>query len=745
MAPGRVMRWTVLLLASLAWSGLPVAAQEDPGATDAAASPAPAPLDVPWPNVGDAGSYSRSVVRMANASDAQAITVQPARVRESFVVEPATEAYDEDGVPHRVVSFRTWLVTDGRDARYLLDAHDGDVVALTLFERAANGYSNHTYPGGLAGKPPLCGLRNALQGGHDPGTDAWSLQGGLCRRAYYAAGGGVAFVRVREDPWGEGIAVGFQQTGTERVVLLWFTSGIPYPVRMLEQTDDETFVLLDLTHFERGGTPAAQGRSTRPPLPPLQMADHLGVGADDSGVAHPFPWQQAWQAAQQDGAVQDFLAGHPDAVVQRTIYNFEEVHSVDGTGTQREDTQADAWYFVLDDGQQARMFAVRHTVGQRTVALPVVGQVQSSPIDEVRVQDRGAQPADPYVRLAPPAVPTVASSLDWWSAYATGHFRDAGANGWMSALGCYCDMPWATTSVGRLAGNWTEGADASASWEASWLVTTWEGKAYVLVENARHSDYGRASLPVRTLGKAIGTPIETILREARDRLPALEALPAAVEADEALALDAVDPDPGDLPKPTKLTPKETTATSTDPGPPPAAVAGIVVAAAAGTAAVAWLLKLLLAPLFSRVRREDALDNPVRATLLDLIEAEPGLHLLELVRRTGRGTGTVRHHLSKLEEVGLVKSRQGGGFLCFFPAGAGAAAMAEAGVTKSQGARRVLEAARAGGTSAEVARRTGLAPSTVDHHLNRLSAAGLVRREGLRWRGAMPSTGTPPQP
>ena len=301
----------------------------------------------------------------------------------------------------------------------------------------------------------------------------------------------------------------------------------------------------------------------------------------------------------------------------------------------------------------------------------------------------------------------------------------------MSSLGCYCNKPWATTSAGRLAGNWSNEAGSSSSWEASWLVTTWDGRAYSLIENVRQSDYGRASLPVRALEKAILTPIETIVREARERLPALEALPPVVSTGQ-LDLEVAGPGPeGDLPAETTLSPKASTAGRANKDAPVVSP-GVAVAAAAGTAAMMWLVKLLVAPLFSRVRKDSALDQEVRATLQDLIEAEPGIHLNELMRRTKRGAGTVRHHLAKLEDVGLVKSRLGSGFLCYFPTQAGATAMGAAGVTKSDGARRVLAAARAGGTAAELARRTGLAPGTVDYHLARLATAGVVRREGMRW-------------
>ncbi|HJQ93073.1 MAG TPA: hypothetical protein VJ874_02175, partial [Candidatus Thermoplasmatota archaeon] len=94
------MRWLVALatvLACLALVGAPVSAEAAPS------DPQPVsqhPLAVPWPHVGDAGSYSTSIVRM---TDEGASTVERLTIRESFVVEPSGEHYDAEGVSHQVV------------------------------------------------------------------------------------------------------------------------------------------------------------------------------------------------------------------------------------------------------------------------------------------------------------------------------------------------------------------------------------------------------------------------------------------------------------------------------------------------------------------------------------------------------------------------------------------------------------------------------------------------------------------
>ena len=85
-----------------------------------------------------------------------------------------------------------------------------------------------------------------------------------------------------------------------------------------------------------------------------------------------------------------------------------------------------------------------------------------------------------------------------------------------------------------------------------------------------------------------------------------------------------------------------------------------------------------------------------------------------------------HHLRVLERNGRILARRSMGYTCYFPAGARPAVAAAA--AKADGARAVLEALRAqpGLSGQEIAARTGLQPSTVSYHAQRLGDAGLLR-------------------
>lgn len=84
-------------------------------------------------------------------------------------------------------------------------------------------------------------------------------------------------------------------------------------------------------------------------------------------------------------------------------------------------------------------------------------------------------------------------------------------------------------------------------------------------------------------------------------------------------------------------------------------------AVGGAMALVLLLLLLLRRrlafaalcLFSRLRTERLLQQPLRKELFEVIKARPGIHLRELMRAVGRQVGVVNHHLQVLERGGLV--------------------------------------------------------------------------------------------
>lgn len=165
-------------------------------------------------------------------------------------------------------------------------------------------------------------------------------------------------------------------------------------------------------------------------------------------------------------------------------------------------------------------------------------------------------------------------------------------------------------------------------------------------------------------------------------------------------------------------------------PPPGAATGVgFFALLVGGMYYFWpVVKGAALGLFSRTRDDELLEHPRRAQVLQLVQAEPGVHFQDLARRLGIGRGTLEHHLRKMLAAGLLAKVQHGGYACYFPKGAvDRRVMDTAPLLRSTGGRAVFDAVRSqpGRSGRELALALGLSQSTVSYHLRRLQEAGLV--------------------
>ena len=108
--------------------------------------------------------------------------------------------------------------------------------------------------------------------------------------------------------------------------------------------------------------------------------------------------------------------------------------------------------------------------------------------------------------------------------------------------------------------------------------------------------------------------------------------------------------------------------------PPAAVVGGAVAIWAvaaltvlsGIEIIKYHFILFFLPLFTRLHKEEVLDNELRGMIRGAIGADPGIHYNELVRQINVANGTVAYHLMTLEREGIIKSRRDGVLKRFYP-------------------------------------------------------------------------------
>lgn len=168
----------------------------------------------------------------------------------------------------------------------------------------------------------------------------------------------------------------------------------------------------------------------------------------------------------------------------------------------------------------------------------------------------------------------------------------------------------------------------------------------------------------------------------------------------------------------------------------AVAASAVVAAAGSAGALFWLKggagmalgRILGAPLFSRLSKDELLENGGRESLFQLVTENPGIGLQELANQSGLGWGTTVYHLGRLEQGGFISSMKNGQSRHFFKNGHPAASSKKAiAVLKNHTASDVARflMSTPGATQTTISSRLGIAPPTVTKYIKRLEAEGLV--------------------
>jgi Mn-dependent DtxR family transcriptional regulator len=171
-------------------------------------------------------------------------------------------------------------------------------------------------------------------------------------------------------------------------------------------------------------------------------------------------------------------------------------------------------------------------------------------------------------------------------------------------------------------------------------------------------------------------------------------------------------------------------------------AGAAVATGAVTAAAQtslWALARryagalsLLLPLFSRIEKDELLENERRAQIFELIKQQPGIHLSQIARSLDLAWGTTLHHLRKLREQRLVQIKQNGHHKCFFINGSGYSdqQMQAMSLLKNDTLADVASAieAHAGSSLKQVSEALGISSPLAAFHVRKLERAGLIRKE-----------------
>ncbi|HVQ00388.1 MAG TPA: winged helix-turn-helix transcriptional regulator [Candidatus Thermoplasmatota archaeon] len=139
-----------------------------------------------------------------------------------------------------------------------------------------------------------------------------------------------------------------------------------------------------------------------------------------------------------------------------------------------------------------------------------------------------------------------------------------------------------------------------------------------------------------------------------------------------------------------------------------------------------MLFTLMIPLYTRIQKEDVLDQFVRGQIYGYIKTNPGAHYNQILRQVGVKNGTLSYHLGVLEKTQLIQSRREGlKYRAFYPTGMMFPKEERFRLTELQIQIIAHIKGRPGLTQKEIARLLGQKPQTINYNIKVLAQAGLI--------------------
>jgi predicted transcriptional regulator len=165
-----------------------------------------------------------------------------------------------------------------------------------------------------------------------------------------------------------------------------------------------------------------------------------------------------------------------------------------------------------------------------------------------------------------------------------------------------------------------------------------------------------------------------------------------------------------------------------------AAAGFVVILGALAATEVGKVSLLglLVPLYTKLKKEDVLEQFTRGKIYGYILANPGDHYNSIQKALDIPNGTFAYHLRVLEKEGFIRSARYGTRKCFFPASMRVPAEDD---TLKASQRLIVEKIleEPGISQRDIAESLGVSSATISYHIKGLLRLGLVEteRRGMR--------------
>ncbi len=152
---------------------------------------------------------------------------------------------------------------------------------------------------------------------------------------------------------------------------------------------------------------------------------------------------------------------------------------------------------------------------------------------------------------------------------------------------------------------------------------------------------------------------------------------------------------------------------------------------AGLVALAGLAYYLGVGGLRHIDKHNVLDHPMRQSLLDVVESQPGVHLRDLATRHETAVTNTQWHLRKLEMAGLVKTEKVQGRRLYYPTRGGTAAKEQAfqnAAMQNPNAQKIIDYLQGhpGTNQRSLAEALDMNPGTVRWHLRKMESANIVR-------------------
>lgn len=159
--------------------------------------------------------------------------------------------------------------------------------------------------------------------------------------------------------------------------------------------------------------------------------------------------------------------------------------------------------------------------------------------------------------------------------------------------------------------------------------------------------------------------------------------------------------------------------------------GFIFAIGAGTLLTEigkWVLLALFLPLYSKIKKEEMLNHPVRHKIHGYIIASPGAHFGLIKQDLDLGNGQLIYHLKRLMEATLIYSKEDGIKKRFYPVDFPKTKAKDYYLSVVQEKIFGVIQKKPGISQKKIASSTGVSRQVAGYHLSKLEEVGFVKKE-----------------